>query len=131
MTLPVIIPNTINKTIQGERLLAASNELILISVAPLVAEISPKSSVVSSSKISITSSTVTIPNNRLCLEMTGTANKSYFCIVSPTSSWSKSSWTDTTLVPLISEIYVLVSAIIKSRRETTPTNSCCSSTTYK
>src|SRR5699024_10651937 len=131
-TIPaVIMPKNMSAMIQGERLRAAANALILISVAPLTAEISPKSSVVSSSTISITSSTVTIPSKWFSLETTGSASKSYFLIILPTSSWSTSSVTEMTRVLITSFITAFGGATIKSRNETTPTSRFSESTTYK
>src|SRR5690625_5307634 len=51
ITLPVMRPKNISAIIHGDLFFAAANEPILTSVAPLVAEISQKSSVVSSSRI--------------------------------------------------------------------------------
>src|SRR5690625_3480631 len=131
MTFAVIKPKNMRATIQGARFLAVTNPLKFISVAPFVAEISPKSSVASSSKISIISSTVTIPSRWFCLDTTGAAKKSYFLISRPTSSWSISSGTDTTRVLIMSSISAVGDAMIKSRREATPTSLRSLSTTYK
>ncbi len=87
------------------------------------------SSVASALKISITSSTVTIPTSWLFSSTTGTARISYLATIFATSSWSISVVTENTSVAMKFLSGVSGGTTTSCRKELTPTRRLYSSTT--
>ena len=85
-----------------------------------MAAIFSKSSVVSSCKTSMASSTVMIPTRRFSWSTTGRALKSYLVNICATLSWSSRVLAEITLVSMMSWTTSSSSASIRVRREIIP-----------